>query len=99
VEREKPAHTAYAICLVDPGLRVGYQALLGIDTILGGEGSGPATRLGEDGARGLVIGGAPAGRIGTGRVGESTRLGQGAVEGRFSTGADRPMREETPWAQ
>ena len=46
VEREKPAHTSYQLCFVDPGIRVGYQALLGVDTIVGG-GPPPASRLGE----------------------------------------------------
>ena len=100
---EKPAHTAYEICLVDPGIRVGHQALLGIDTVLGGTSPATATPLGEPAADGLVLGGEPAGRIGSDRLGESTRLlGDGAVEGRArkgSTGAHCPMREEKPWAQ
>jgi phage tail-like protein len=82
IEREKPAHVAYEICLVDPGIRVGHQALLGIDTVLGGTGPAPATRLGEPVAEGLVLAGEPAGRVGSGRLGESSRLGDGAVDGR-----------------
>jgi len=96
IEREKPAHTTFEICLVEPGLRIGYQALLGVDTLLGG-GPPPATRLSEPAARGLVLGGEPAGRIGSGRVGESTRLGEGNPD--VPGGARRPAREEKPWAK
>ena len=44
VEREKPAHTDYRIELVAPEMRVGFQARVGIDTIVGGE--PPPLRLG-----------------------------------------------------
>lgn len=37
VEREKPAHTDYRIELVHPDMRVGFQARIGIDAIVGGE--------------------------------------------------------------
>jgi len=37
VEREKPAHTDYRIEQVEPELRVGFQARVGIDAIVGGE--------------------------------------------------------------
>ena len=47
VDREKPAHTDYRIELIAPEMRVGFQALLGIDTIVGGD--PPPLRL--DGAR------------------------------------------------
>lgn len=96
IEREKPAHTNYQICLVEPGIRVGYQALLGVDTLLGG-GPAPASRLGEPNGRGLVLAGEPAGSIGSSRVGVSVRLGEGSVK--VPTGARRPAREEKPWAQ
>jgi phage tail-like protein len=96
IEREKPAHTTYQICLVEPGIRVGYQALLGVNTLLGG-GPAPASRLGEPNGRGLVLAGEPAGRIGNSRVGVSVRLSEGSVK--VPTGARRPAREEKPWAQ
>lgn len=32
IEREKPAHTDYALCFIEPAMRVGLQSLLGIDT-------------------------------------------------------------------
>ncbi len=44
LEREKPAHTTYDLCVVEPALRVGYQARVGIDAIVA-EGP-PSARLG-----------------------------------------------------
>jgi phage tail-like protein len=35
LDREKPAHTAYDLCLVEPRLRVGVQATVGLDTVVG----------------------------------------------------------------
>lgn len=37
VEREKPAHTDWRLALVAPELRVGFQATIGVDTIVGGD--------------------------------------------------------------
>lgn len=45
VDREKPAHTDYRVEVVMPELRVGLQATVGVDTIVGGP--PPAWRLGE----------------------------------------------------
>ena len=36
LDREKPAHTAYHLCRIEPRMRVGQQAVLGIDTIVAG---------------------------------------------------------------
>ena len=47
VDREKPAHTDWRIELIAPEMRVGLQARIGIDAIVGGE---PAP-LGLDGSR------------------------------------------------
>jgi hypothetical protein len=44
VEREKPAHTDYRLELIAPELRVGFQARIGIDAIVGGD--PPPLRLG-----------------------------------------------------
>ena len=43
LDREKPAHTEYCLCLFESELRVGLQALVGVDTIVGG--SEPGVRL------------------------------------------------------
>ena len=37
VDREKPAHTDYRVQVVEPEMRVGFQACIGIDAIVGGE--------------------------------------------------------------
>ncbi len=34
LEREKPAHTAYHLCVIEPRMRVGAQARVGIDAIV-----------------------------------------------------------------
>jgi phage tail-like protein len=50
VDREKPAHTDYRVALLEPDLRVGLQARVGIDAILGGDPPGfhLAAQLGLD---------------------------------------------------
>jgi phage tail-like protein len=74
IEQEKPAHTTYQLCVVDPGMRVGYASRLGIDSVIGGPSRslslGDARALGED----TVLAGAPAARVGHSRLGRSTRL-------------------------
>lgn len=45
IEAEKPAHTDFRLCLVEPRMRVGVQARVGIDSIVAGP--GPALRLGS----------------------------------------------------
>jgi len=35
IDREKPAHTTYDLCTIDALLRVGFQAQVGVDTIVG----------------------------------------------------------------
>lgn len=70
LDREKPAHTVYDMCVIAPGIRIGYQARLGVDTLLGG---GPVPgRLGETA---LVLGREPRGQVGVrSQVGVSTQL-------------------------
>lgn len=36
IDREKPAHTAYRVCLADADMRVGMNARVGVDSIVGG---------------------------------------------------------------
>jgi phage tail-like protein len=71
IDAEKPAHTDYHLCLVEPDMRVGFQAQVGIDTIVGGP--PPPLRLG-------------ATRLGVetnlpGTPGEAGHIGQGASVG------------------
>ncbi len=42
LREEKPAHTSYELCLVEPRFRIGLQSTVGIDTILG---AWPTARL------------------------------------------------------
>ncbi|ABA58327.1 Phage tail protein [Nitrosococcus oceani ATCC 19707] len=74
IEREKPAHTSYQVCIIEPRMRVGYQARVGVDTVIAGPPS--VSRLGENSAGGVTLGGEPAGRIGErNQVGLATRVG------------------------
>jgi hypothetical protein len=43
IDAEKPAHTGYDLCLVEPRFRVGVQSTVGLDTIIGPY---PRARLG-----------------------------------------------------
>jgi phage tail-like protein len=72
IEREKPAHTMYRLTVIDSAMRAGFQARIGVDTIVSGR-SGP-TPLGEDGGFGLRLGGPLPLRIGTSRLGEDLKL-------------------------
>ena len=82
LDREKPAHTIYHLCVIEPRMRVGVQARIGIDAIVAGPPS--PTPLGQPlhaAGEALVLGGDPPGRIGeSSRIGQTTRLGLGAVE-------------------
>jgi hypothetical protein len=74
IEAEKPAHTDYQLCFVEPRMRVGFQARLGIDTIV----AGPPTPLELDQATlGLdsYLGDDPT-TSQQSRVGKQARLGQ-----------------------
>jgi phage tail-like protein len=75
LERERPAHTTYHVCVVDPKMRIGFQSTLGVDTVVAGP---PLPSLaGEPGTTvdGFVLGGDPPGRLNSGsRVGQTTRL-------------------------
>ncbi len=76
IEREKPAHTGYHLCVLEPRMRVGLQARVGVDTIV----SGPhaSLRLGETPDLGsqTLLGGRQPGRIGGQlQLGVSTSLG------------------------
>jgi phage tail-like protein len=71
VEREKPIHTTYQICIIEPEMRVGWQARLGIDAIVAG--SPPPTRIGDPKT---ILAGDLSGQIGDrSRIGQTTRLG------------------------
>ncbi|MCM3870582.1 MAG: phage tail protein I [Pyrinomonadaceae bacterium] len=70
IEAEKPAHTGYHLCIIEPHMRVHFQARLGIDTVV----AGPPleTRLRE----GMSLGGDnPLAGQSPGSVGKDNRLG------------------------
>lgn len=77
IEREKPAHTTYHLCVVEPRMRLGFQARLGIDTIVAGV-TGPVP-LGDRDVfvSGVVLGGARPGSIGArADIGRTATLGE-----------------------
>ena len=99
IDREKPAHTLYDVCVIEPKFRVGFQATVGVDTLVGGPSppspQSPPSAL--DGTGGLVLGGRSAGRIGQhARVGDTTRLGAGGGHAPSCVAASNknPMEEK-----
>jgi phage tail-like protein len=75
LDEERPAHTTFHVCVIEPALRVGVQARLGIDAIVAGDPE--PTLLDDAGAESLVLDGPPVARLGVGtRVGQ-TYLGDG----------------------
>jgi phage tail-like protein len=75
LDREKPAHTVYDLCIIEPDFRVGFQGRLGIDTVVAG--SSRSLALGSNQLLGKesVLAGVAAGRLGAEtRLGISTRL-------------------------
>jgi phage tail-like protein len=75
LDQEKPAHTIYHLCIVEPRMSVGFQCRLGVDTVVGG--LPPNLQLGSARALGLETAlPAPSGtRLSSGsRLGVSTRL-------------------------
>jgi phage tail-like protein len=69
IDQEKPAHTRYQLCVIDPDFRVGYQSRIGIDTVVAG--TQRSLSLGSDQPLGTET--VLAGEIG--RLGMETRLG------------------------
>jgi hypothetical protein len=45
LDREKPAHTVYGLSIIEPGMNIGWQAHIGVDSILGD--GVPPLRLGS----------------------------------------------------
>jgi phage tail-like protein len=62
LQREAPAHTTHHLCVVEPRLRVGVQARVGVDAVV----AGPQAQLALSAAArgGLTLGGEPAGHLG-----------------------------------
>jgi phage tail-like protein len=76
VEREKPAHVAHHLCVVEPAMRIGFQTRIGIDSIVAAPRPADLLGVGATDPAGLRLGGEAAGRIGAGGdIGRGTRLG------------------------
>ncbi|HSQ02457.1 MAG TPA: hypothetical protein VLN59_00395, partial [Burkholderiales bacterium] len=77
IDAEKPAYTDYHLCFVEPRMRVGFQARLGIDAIVAN--GPPPLRLDETllGRDSFLANALPGGaRVGTrGKLGQDTVLG------------------------
>lgn len=79
IESEKPAHTDFHLCFVEPRMRVGFQARIGIDSII----AGPPEPMELDGT---ILGfdsyvGVEAGTSEIGRIGQRSTVGQNTVIG------------------
>jgi phage tail-like protein len=77
VDTERPAHTAYELCTVDAGMRVGRGAHLGLSSVVGPTGAFTSAVLGRALlGRGGILGGRTTGiAVEAGRVGSTTRVG------------------------
>jgi phage tail-like protein len=75
VDREKPAHTDYHLCVIEPKMRVGFQSKVGIDTIVADTSPDMVltapTKLGHD----TVISEFSGTYRKEGRVGQDSRVG------------------------
>jgi hypothetical protein len=78
IEAEKPAHTDFHLCFVEAKMRVGFQARLGIDSIVAGP---PEPMALSDTTLGLDSYLAPDEENKVGRVGKRARLGRDTIIG------------------
>jgi len=85
LDQEKPAHTAYHLCVVEPRMRIGFQARVGIDSVVAGPILPTALTDTPVGGGPLILAGDVPGRMGNqSRIGRTTRLGEGTVEAQAS---------------
>jgi hypothetical protein len=75
LEQEKPAHTTYQLCIVEPRMRAGYQCRVGIDTVVGGPSRSLALGSGQELGTDSVLAGPLPSRLEQSRLGLSTRVG------------------------
>jgi phage tail-like protein len=61
LDAEKPAHTQYDLCLIEPRFRLGAQSTIGLDTVIG---AAPSLRLGCASCSSDAPSLPPAGRLG-----------------------------------
>jgi phage tail-like protein len=76
LEAERPAHTQYQIEYVTPRLRIGFQSMIGLDSVVGRYPSGVTLgqRLGKD----SILSGVPRQGGPSVAIGRSSRIGQGS---------------------
>jgi len=75
LDAEKPAHTLYRLCIIDPLFRVGMQGRVGIDTVVGGPPRSLALGTGQALGSETALAGAAFSRLGDEtRVGTFVRL-------------------------
>ena len=75
IDREKPAHTSYHLCVITSQMRVGFQARVGIDTLIAGPPIPSKLDSTKSLADKLVLGGETAGIVGfESQIGINTRL-------------------------
>lgn len=77
LDTEKPAHTDYRLCLVDPDMRIGFQSQIGVDTIVGGAPAPMSLSGSHLGYDSRLRGNA----AGAGRVGQDATIGSGTILG------------------
>jgi hypothetical protein len=74
LDREKPAHTEYELCIIEPHFRVGFQARIGIDAVVAGPGVGLTLNKEQPLGRETVL--MPDDQEIGGRIGQRARMGQ-----------------------
>jgi hypothetical protein len=76
LEAEKPAHTQYQIEYVAPRMRIGFQSMIGLDSVVGRYPSG--VTLGQKLGKDSVLSGVPAQGGPSFEIGRSSRIGPGS---------------------
>jgi len=73
IENQKPAHTTYRLCVIEPRFRVGFQSRVGVDTVVAGTPRSLSLGSGQGLGTETVLAGE-----GVSQLGKETRLGMTA---------------------
>ncbi len=76
LEAEKPAHTQYQIEYVSARMRIGFQSMIGLDSVVGRYPSG--YKVGQALGRDSVLSGAPLHGGPSFSIGRNSRIGEGS---------------------
>jgi phage tail-like protein len=79
LEAEKPAHTDFHLCVIGPAMRIGLQATVGVDSIVGGGAPAPGVLGMELGVESVMAD--ESGETNSGRIGMRARLGRDTLLG------------------